>query len=483
MIQKANEYIERNRIRKEEKPVFHVTPPVGWMNDPNGFSVYNGKIHLFYQFHPYTNQWGPMHWGHQVSEDMMRWEELPVALAPEKEYDAAGCFSGSGIETEEGHVLVYTGVKEIKAEDGSVNVYQNQCVAIGDGVSYHKIEKNPVVDGEKLPEGFSRADFRDPKVWKDGEQYYMVAGNLDENNHGQIVLFSSNDLREWKYEGVLAHSEGVLGRMWECPDFFPLDKKQILICSPQSMGAQKLEFHNGHNSVYFVGDYNKETGEFVKDAPLSLDYGLDFYAPQTTGLPDGRRILIGWMQSWDASLIPEEQKWNGMMTLPRELSLVNNQLIQKPIRELKQYHSGKVTYEKQKISGTCQLDGIKGRTIDMSVEIAKGDYQEFCIEVAHNEAYTTYYRYNPATEVIEVDRTYSGVCKDVVCQRKMQVKEVSDTLKLRFILDRNSVELFVNDGRQVSSTVIYTPQEADEIVFSCDGETEINVIKYDIQID
>ncbi len=483
MIRKANEYIEKNRINKEEKPAFHVTPPIGWLNDPNGFSVYKGKIHLFYQFHPYGNQWGPMHWGHQVTEDMIRWEELPTALAPDQEYDKAGCFSGSAIETEEGHVLVYTGVKEEKEKDGTVRTYQNQCLAVGDGISYQKVAENPMVSGSSLPEGYSRADFRDPKVWKDGETYYMVAGNLDKNQDGQIVLFSSRNLREWNYETVLAHSGGRIGRMWECPDFFSLDGKHVLICSPQNMKAHKFEIHNGHNSLYFLGEYNKDTCEFVHGEPKTLDYGLDFYAPQTTILPDGRRIMIAWMQSWDATLIPEEQKWNGMMTLPRELTIEKGQLIQKPIRELEKYHSKKVVYEKQRISGMCQLDGVCGRMIDMLVEIEKGNYQEFCIEVAHNEEYSTSYRYCPRTRIIEVDRTYSGVCKDVVCQRKMKVKGSYDKLKLQFILDKNSIELFVNDGEQVSSTVIYTPQEANEIVFSCYGETRINVTKYDIQMD
>lgn len=483
MISKANEYIENNRISKKEKPAFHVTPPIGWMNDPNGFSVYKGKVHLFYQFHPYSNQWGPMHWGHQVTEDMVRWEELPTALAPDEKYDAAGCFSGSAIETEEGHVLIYTGVEEKKDENGIICTYQNQCLAIGDGSSYRKVEQNPIVSGDMLPEGFSRADFRDPKVWKDGEKYYMVVGNLSKNKNGQIVLFSSVNLREWTYERVLAHSGGTIGHMWECPDFFCLNGKYVLICSPQSMKAHKLEIHNGHNSLYFLGEYNKDTYEFSRGEGKALDYGLDFYAPQTTCLPDGRRIMIAWMQSWDSSLIPEEQKWNGMMTLPRELTIVNNQLIQKPIRELSSYHVNKVVFEKQKISEKCQLDGIRGRMIDMMVEIEKGDYQEFCIEMAHNEEYSTSYRYYPNTGIIEVDRTYSGVCKDVVCQRKMKVNGSYDRLKMQFILDRNSIELFVNDGEQVSSTVIYTPQEADEIVFSCDGETEINITKYDIQID
>lgn len=137
-LEKANQYQEQNRIDQREKPVFHVTAPVGWMNDPNGFSIYQGRVHLFYQYHPYSSDWGPMHWGHFVSDDFVKWEGLPVALAPDSDYDAAGCFSGSAIETDEGHVLVYTGVMESEQEDGTKEVIQHQCLAIGDGVSYEK---------------------------------------------------------------------------------------------------------------------------------------------------------------------------------------------------------------------------------------------------------------------------------------------------------------------------------------------------------
>ncbi len=152
----SREYETQNEIDKNERPLFHVTPPVGWMNDPNGFSVYNGKVHLFYQYHPYSTEWGPMHWGHQVSDDLIRWEQLPVAIAPDTIYDAEGCFSGTAIEKDGEHVLIYTSVMKNPNGDG---VLQNQSIAVGDGVTYKKIQNNPVVTGDMLPEGLSRADF------------------------------------------------------------------------------------------------------------------------------------------------------------------------------------------------------------------------------------------------------------------------------------------------------------------------------------
>lgn len=480
MKSKAEKYIENNKSIRENYPAFHVTAPVGWINDPNGFSVYKGRIHLFYQYHPYATVWGPMHWGHCVSDDLVKWETVPVALAPDQSYDRMGCFSGSAIETEEGHVLVYTGVSE---DEITKNEVQNQCIAIGDGINYEKIPENPVLTGELLPTGFNRKDFRDPKIWKEEDVFYLVAGNKDEEGNGQIVLFSSKNLRQWKYESVLAHNGGNIGAMWECPDFFELGDCQVLICSPQDMRAKGFEFHNGHNSVYFTGDYDKEKHVFTYDEPRSLDYGLDFYAPQTTVLPDGRRVMIGWMQSWDSQAIPEGQKWQGMMTLPRELTLVNHQLIQKPIREIEAYYTNSVSIEMQCISKPCTLDGIQGRQLDMTVELEKGGFQSFQIDIAHNEEYTTTFTYNTRTEIIEVDRTFSGLQRDIVCQRKMKIKHPREILELRFILDKYSVELFVNGGEQVFSTVIYTTIEADQIVFCSDGKAMVNVKMHEIKME
>ena len=163
-LKKAEEFVNVHRVKKEQFPAFHVTPPCGWMNDPNGFSSYHGKIHLFYQFHPYNEAWGPMHWGHSETTDFVKWTELPIALAPDQSYDDAGCFSGSAIETEKGHLLVYTGVTE-QEENGVKNVYQNQCLAIGNGKTYTKLAQNPVVTGTFQPGTFPGSEDLERGRW------------------------------------------------------------------------------------------------------------------------------------------------------------------------------------------------------------------------------------------------------------------------------------------------------------------------------
>ncbi|NQN53910.1 glycoside hydrolase family 32 protein [Streptococcus suis] len=478
-LKKARDYVSQHHVASDTRPRFHVSPPVGWLNDPNGLSEFQGKVHLFYQYHPYDIKWGPMHWGHQVTEDMVVWKDLPVALAPDQWYDQEGCFSGSAVEHEGKHYLIYTGVRKQENSSGQIEVVQDQCLAVGDGVDYKKVNTNPVLTGNLLPDGFSREHFRDPKVWKEDGRYNLVAGNLDTDGRGQIQLFSSQNLQEWSYMGVLASDDtGEYGSMWECPDFFEIDGQSVLICSPQHMRAKDLEFHNGHNSVYFIGNYDRENHKFDKGEGKSLDYGLDFYAPQTCRLSDGRQILIGWMKSWNSISDLENLEWQAMMTLPRELSLEDGKLIQQPIRELEAYRQNKLQFSTT-IDGAYQEPDLKGRFIDLQLSLTGKEWTTFQIDLACNDDLYTSFKFTRLTDTLEVDRTYSGLRLDQNCFRKVAV-DLQDSITCRFILDSHSIELFINGGKQVFSMEIETPLEADGIRFQSQGLVTLAVEKYDI---
>ncbi|MEY8395429.1 glycoside hydrolase family 32 protein [Lachnospiraceae bacterium 45-P1] len=480
-LEQANKYRNANRINKEELPSFHVAPPVGWLNDPNGFSVYQGKIHLFYQYHPYNEKWGSMHWNHCVTEDFVKWEELPVALAPDQLYDASGCFSGSGLETKEGHVLVYTGVME-KENGGGITTVQNQCIAIGNGSVFTKEERNPVVTGDMLPPGFSREDFRDPKVWKEEGCYYMVVGNKTVDGMPQVVLFRSEDLHNWRYVSVLAADRSRrFGSMWECPDFFSLNGMDILMVSPMDMCAGG-RFHNGNNSVCFLGTYDRKNHEFHIAKAIPLDEGLDFYAPQTVNAPDRRRILIAWMQSPDSNIRPAGQRWSCMMTLPRELEIVDGELYQKPVREIEKYRRDPF-FTQIEVTGELTLPEIKGRMLDLTVEITGNDYRSFEIRFAQNEQFHTGLTYNREKNLLELDRTFSGMVRDTASLRRVKAKNAGPRMKLRLILDKYSAEIFVNDGLQILSTTFYTPRDAETVSFLCDGTASVIIQKYTLAVD
>ena len=179
-LSRAREYEKKHlaALDADVLPRYHVTGGVGWINDPNGFSLYRGEYHLFFQYNPYSTDWDAMHWGHVKTRDFIRWERLPAALAPDAEYDSYGCFSGSAIELPDGrHLLLYTGVRKEARADGMEEELQTQCVAIGDGVDYEKYEGNPVITAADLPKGGSARDFRDPKIWREDGRYYAVAGD------------------------------------------------------------------------------------------------------------------------------------------------------------------------------------------------------------------------------------------------------------------------------------------------------------------
>ncbi len=491
-LQKARDFEEQYgpHIPAGERPAFHVTPIIGWMNDPNGFSFYKGEYHLFYQYHPYSNEWGPMHWGHVKTKDFIRWERLPAALAPDTEYDSAGCFSGGATELPDGRqLLMYTGVRREHDEDGYLRDIQTQCVAIGDGVDYEKYEANPVLTGKDLPEGGSIVDFRDPKVWR-GEDgaYYAVLGNRAADNSGMILLYRSGDALHWEFVRILDASGNQYGKMWECPDFFELSGEQVLITSPQEMIPVGLEFHAGYGAIALIGEYDPAGEGFVRKRVQSIDYGLDFYAPQTLLAPDGRRIMIAWMQNWStAGAKPDRCRWFGQTIVPRELSVKNGRLYQVPVRELEHYRGQAVVHRNIPVSGEVNLPGVNGRLVDMTVTIRRAGYDScrwFRIHVAKDGEHDTVIRYRPDQGTLKIDRTRSGLPYDVVHTRSFLVRPLDNgELKLRILLDRFSVEVFVNDGEQAASTVIYTRKEADAISFEAGGAALMDVEKYELVFD
>ena len=321
MLEKARKYEAEQglKIKAEDRPAFHVSPYVGWMNDPNGFSCYQGEYHLFYQYNPYDTHWNSMHWGHVVSKDLLHWEYLPAALAPDEDYDKIGCFSGSAIELDDGRqLLIYTAVDQETLEDGTARDIQTQAVAVGDGKNYKKYEKNPVLTAKDLPEGASKVDFRDPKIWKEKDGYfYCVIGSRPADGSGQILLYKSADGFEWEFVSVLAENKKRYGKMWECPDFFELDGKHVLLTSPQDMLQEGLEIHNEKVTLCIIGEMDPETHTLKEETVQSVDYGMDYYAMQTLLAPDGRRIMIAWMQNWDTTAHRcNDSKWFAQMSLP-----------------------------------------------------------------------------------------------------------------------------------------------------------------------
>lgn len=433
---------------------YHIMAPANWINDPNGLIEYQGEYHVFYQHHPFGVEWGPMHWGHIKSPDLVRWEHVPIALAPSESYDEGGIFSGSAIEHNGSMYLFYTGV----VYDGGVNRANKanrkecQCLAVShDGLTFEKHDANPIIPH---PPADGSKDFRDPKVWKHQDRWYMVVGSSKEGI-GKILLYESSDLVSWDYKGVLAESDDSLGYMWECPDVFPLGEKWVLVVSPMGLERRK--------TIYFVGDLDYGTGRFTRETTGEMDYGFDFYAAQTFEDHHQRRIMIGWMDSWDAVVPSKQGGWAGAFTIPRVLSLTNEgKLLTQPIPEIKQLRANHRHFREMTISPESKncLGDLQGDSLEILVEfdLDLSEANEFGIKLRLSEINMeeTVITYDAVKKEIRVNRERS----DQTGNPGVSVAPVEtckgNVLKLHLFLDRSSIELFVNDGRTTISNRIYS---------------------------
>lgn len=490
-LKEANTYIEENseRVIADYRNDYHLMAPIGWINDPNGFIYYKGEYHLFYQYYPYKSVWGPMHWGHSKSKDLISWEAVPVALAPDQTYDKDGCFSGTAIEKDGKIYLMYTGHILGETEEDTRQV---QCIAVSsDGINFEKVKQNPVITEADLPENAKPQDFRDPKVIKKGDFFYSLIASKAKDGGGQILLYKSVDLLDWEFVSVMLKGTKDYGPMWECPDIFELDGKDILLFSIDGLPKKENNFLNTHSVLAITGRMNWENGIFDKETEEELDYGLDFYAPQTIEDGKNRRIMISWMQMWGRNIPTETEKhgWAGSMTLPRELFMKNNHVYQRPVSEIKNYYINRQSYDTIKLSDeTKEFQELSAEVsaIELVLDVKSG--KRFDIEVRSNADEKTLLTYDCDTNILELNRIYSGIKligkeDELVFKRSVYCKPENNKIDLEIFLDRASVEVFANQGKYTLTSTIYPTKKADNIKITAEGEIEIvSLDKWDIEV-
>lgn len=455
-LQQAQETLDtaKEGINNRYRLGYHIMAPANWINDPNGLVQYKGEYHVFYQHHPYDENWGPMHWGHIKSKDLVHWEHLPIALAPGDVYDADGCFSGSAVDNNGELTLIYTGHNYTDKEKDIF--YQNQNIAVStNGVTFHKIAENPVI---AEPPTDSTHHFRDPKVWKHEDNWYMVVGNSTKENIGRVILYRSPDLRKWSYVGVLAQGDEKLGFMWECPDFFELDGKHVLMISPQGIKKDGDLYNNLFQTGYLIGDYNYETNEFIHGSFNELDNGHDFYAVQTLLDEKGRRIAIGWMDMWESDMPTKEDGWCGALTLPREVTLgENDKVLMNPVeelnllREIEHNTLTNVTSNNYLIETNEDLLEIKA-----VFDLTNCNAQSVGIRIRGINQEETVLTYHLDKQILKLDCSKSGKVEDGV---RNTILKANQELSLRIFLDRSSIEVFANEGQATMTSRIYPTED------------------------
>ena len=431
-------------IIKTKEPVFHITGERGWINDPNGLIYYNGQYHAFYQHYPDDIKWGPMHWGHVVSDDLTNWKYLPIALTPGDDCDKNGCFSGSAIVHDGKLWLMYTGFIE---NQGGDSIRQVQCLAeSSDGVSF---KKHGIVIGEELlPEGYAPCDFRDPKVWYHNDSFWCIAAARRVEGRGRVLLYKSKDLFKWEYVNDLFGKDS-LGTMIECPDYN--EALGYMMFCEQFQPNEGKEHLNIHTCRFAVGKIDYSTGRFVEDSRGIVDYGFDMYAPQTFA---GKPVFMGWLNMWDRNVPSAKYGFAGMLTLPRVVSIKDGRLYQEPAV------NSEPVYE----ADVC--DRLCDRAVTGVVTVKATNLRELSIKLRSNgENYTS-------MALIDgewvFDRSKSGEAivgaeKDADSLNGIRRMPYSgnDDVTLTIVMDEFSVEIF-EDGRALSST-IYPPVGADGI--------------------
>ncbi|MGQ7542593.1 glycoside hydrolase family 32 protein [Streptococcus suis] len=443
-VVEANQFIqtEKGKVNPIFKPQAHLTPETGWMNDPNGFIYFRGEYHLFYQFNPYESVWGPMHWGHAKSKDLVNWEHLPVALAPDKDYDKDGCFSGSAIVKDDTLWLMYTG--HIVNEDGSVRQVQNMAYST-DGIHFEKIAQNPVATAKGLPEEVIANDFRDPKIFEKNGRYYSVVATKHKDGVGCIVLLGSDDLLDWQFESIFLKGDVHQGHVWECPDYFEVDGQEYLIVSPMRYQKDGNDFSNLNSNIFVSGHVDWDKKVFVADSFKEIDHGHDFYAAQTTEGPEGERVMVAWMHTWGRKLVTNDlgHKWYGQMTLPRILKKTENGLHQVlPASVLEAFKDIEIG---QSIQGPSKLS----LRLEDSLELKLGsdqDYLQFGYDKERQEVYID----RSSLKIQQAgEEEWSTVRRAVTVEAK----------ELLVLIDTNCVEILVNDGQESLTSTFYVEGE------------------------
>lgn len=475
----ANKYIakEKDSVNLTYRNQFHLMAPIGWINDPNGFIFFRGEYHMFYQYYPYDSKWGPMHWGHAKSKDLLHWEDLPVALAPDEWYDKDGCFSGSAIEKDNKLYLIYTG--HVVDDD---RVIQRQCLAVSeDGIHFKKSTKNPIIGEKQLGIYGSIHDFRDPKIVKHHDMYYTVLATKNELNCGRALLFESTDLLQWKFKSILLDGTPELGNMFECPDLFHLDGWDVLLMSMIQMPAEELQYQNISSTVAFLGKVDWQSGKFIVNNYHEIDGGLDFYAPQTVENNKQQRIMLAWMQMWDRTMPTHElsHKWAGSMCLPRELHIKNKQLIQKPLSSIYsdlEYHYGSENIEVSQQPVIFRNLVLNNMYIHLVVDLTHAD--NFELIFAHSSDAGLKISYDVKKSEFSVSREGFGYLIEgresvLLDSRAVKTEPLYNQLVLEIFRDTSSVEIFVN-GIKTLTTTFYEKNRGKDLLFIAQGQAVIN---------
>ncbi len=454
MVSNVNKYIAENTIVDMMTPhrqKFHISAPIGLINDPNGFSMFRGKYYLFYQTYPFKAYHGKKYWAQLVSDNLVHWEYKGIVLEPEYWFEEDGCFSGNIFVQNDRMYLFYTGnlwKKGIEFEVGE----EYQCLAISDdGEDFQKL-KEPIIG---IPDfSMYTPHHRDPKVWKHNDRYYMIVAAQTIKRKPTLFLYYSQDLLNWKECGPLLNaSEGEYSKayMWECPGYCSIANKDVLFICPQGMTGEDDLVKNRHQSGYLIGDIDYQQAEFNPSQEYQLlDYGFEFYAPQVFTDDQGRHLCIGWMGLPDGDDHPTvKDGWLHCLTLPTELTMKGNKLYRKPVKELEELRKDRIKL----------LDDLSFNleSFELLMELEKDSDLDLYLRSSKDMSFYIKFSYNSKDRRIILDRSCSRY--NLKGCREIQLDDHQKQIKLDIFVDKSSIEVFINNGEYVLTSRIFTDKD------------------------
>lgn len=448
-LKKQTELVERMASRTDRfRQCFHLMPVTGWLNDPNGLCMFQGVFHAFFQYSPFDAQGGVKLWGHCTSENMVDWKQEGAALYPDSPFDCHGVYSGNVLVEDGRMYLYYTGNVKLDGDYDYIHTGResNTVLTISeDGKTFGP--KKVLMQNCDYPE-FVTCHVRDPRVWKEGDRYYMIQGARTKEDQGTALLFVSSDKENWTYSGQITTRE-KFGCMWECPEYLKIGRRKVLSASVQGLTGGEWKNRNIYQSGYFFVE-----GDFPGDCQLSeyylWDYGFDFYAPQSFRTEDGRMIQIGWMGMPDC---PQhinktlEDNWQHCFTFPREITQRDGMLLQNPVRELREKKEPVCM-----VTGNLHKEGIRTFEVDTEHIMASAFRAVLAGELVleYRDGFFRMYFLHTEKEAVSGGR-------DMRCTKLPELTDV------KILADVSSVEVFLNGGEAVFSTRYYPDTYCVEI--------------------
>ena len=466
--------IKRNQIqsfqREPYRLQFHFSPKEKWMNDPNGMVFYNNIYHLFYQYNPNSTVWGPMHWGHATSSDLVHWKHQPIALYP----DSLGTiFSGSAVvdwqntsgfgrEGKVPLVAIYTNHDHV-GEKAKRSDFQVQSIAysLDEGATWTKYNNNPIL----LNPGIK--DFRDPKViWHEVSRRWIMALATKD----RVSFYSAPDLKNWTKESEFGERLGAHGGVWECPDLFPLNHRGqelwVLLVSINPGGP-----NGGSATQYFVGNFDGKKFSAIDTTTKWIDYGPDNYAGVTWSNTGARKVFLGWMSNWEYAANVPTQAWRSSMTIPRELSLekIDGQYLLRslPVRELATISSKTRSVQGLHINGKQDLtSSVRSFSLPAQISFATDNLKDFSLVLSNSAGEQLEIGYNSTNNHYFIDRSKSGktdfhksFARKIIAPRLVNTKAATIDLWI----DVGSVEVFTDGGTSLSTSLFFPSAPYDQI--------------------